>query len=267
MKEFPLSVFSRTSLAVAVTLALAGTPALAASNATASISAVSFTLFDLNASDSLPASLVFSGGSSASYAYANGLFTSDVANSLGANTSTSQVAPFISVSGATSALGAQGSAAVAGGDGSGLWVSADGQGVFASSLDIGAWTGVVIELTYTGTATTTVGQLGSFGEAALSSASVNLNVYSDVGMENHSASRQLYASSVWTGSGYTGQDLSFSGTIRLTYANLSDTALTGFYNAAAYAYATSAVPVPEPATAGLMLLGLVGVAGLARRRR
>jgi hypothetical protein len=264
---FTLSALSRTSVAVAAMLTFAVAPVLAASSATASIGSVSITLFDLNPSDNLPASLSFFGESSASYVFANGATLSDVASGFGATTAVSLGVPFVVVSGSTGDQGAQGSAAVSGGDGSGNWLGGDGQGVFAASFEVGAWTGVLIEMSYAGTAKTTVGQIGSFGEAALSSTAVNLNIYSADGLENHNASRTLYASSVWNGSAYTGQDLSFNGNIRLTYANLSDVTLSGSYTASAYANASSAVPVPEPATSALMLLGLAGMAGLARRRR
>jgi hypothetical protein len=250
------------------TVLAAAAPAFAASSASATAGAVSITLFDLNPSDGLAPSLTFIGESSASYAFAGGMSLSDVAGGLDATTTVTLNAPLVSVAGSTSPNGAFGQAAVAGGDGSGNWVGGDGQGVFSASIEVGAWTGVLIEMDYAGTATTTVGMTGSGeGEVAQSFISVLINIDGADGRESHSATRSLYASSVWDGSGYTGQDLSFSGRLRLTYANLSDDLLTGNYVTSAYAYAASAVPVPEPGTYGLMLAGLAGVAAVARRRR
>lgn len=260
---------SPLSMATVAALLATAVPAFAASSATATAGTVSITVFDLNPADGLDASLTFFGESSASYVYANGNAASDIASGLNATTAVALDVPLLSVVGSTSANGAFGQAAVAGGDGSGNWTSGDGQGVFFASIEVGAWTGVLIEMDYAGTATTTVGtSIEGYGEAAQSYISVLVNIDGADGQESHSATRSLYASSVWDGNGFAGQDLSFNGSLRLTYANLSDATLSGGYVVSAFAYAASAVPaVPEPGTYGLMLAGLAGVAAVARRRR
>lgn len=259
-----------TATVAAMAALLATTvPAHAASSATATAGTVSITLFDLNPSDGLAPVFTFLGESSASYAFANGSAAADTASGLNAATAVALDVPFVSVAGSTGANGAHGQATSAGGDSSGNWIGGDGQGVFFASLEVGAWTGVLIEMDYAGTATTTIGQtVEGYGEAAQAYVSVLINVFGADGQESHSATRSLYASSVWDGNGFSGQDLSFDGRLRLTYANLSGDVLTGSYVASAYAYAASAIPaVPEPGTYGLMLAGLAGVAAVARRRR
>jgi hypothetical protein len=173
---------------------------------------------------------------------------------------------FGEASGSTDASGATASGSVSapgyGGQGS---FYANAQGV-SNSFTLTPWTGMKLTATFEGTASTGPG--GSYTEYASAQGSLGTYIYSDDGYEQHYAYREAYAScGTWDGMGCSGESNSFSGTISVTYANLSDTAVEGFMYAQAYASGQSTVPVPEPETYLMLLAGLAGVGAVVRRRR
>lgn len=75
-----------------------------------------------------------------------------------------------------------------------------------------------------------------------------------------------YLSRVHRGSGYGGA--SFSDLLYVSFANLTGSAINGYFSAETSVFGYSSVtPVPEPETYAMLLAGLGLVAGVARRRR
>lgn len=254
--------------AAAAAAALAAAPAAqAAASAEAFISTVTFTLYDLDPLDDIAPAITFFGEFSQSYAGANNANDSTFATLFYQPTGASVADGTASGSAGTGPGGAFGNASVLGDLGNGDANYAQGTGLFGAQFEVTPWTGVVITTAFVGTATTTLGVVGNAAEYAQANGSFSLDIFTDNGWEYHTANRSAWANYQWDGNGYTGMTQSFQGNVRLSYANLSDTTVSGFFSARAEAYAQSMVPVPEPGTYALLLAGLAGVGAVVRRRR
>jgi hypothetical protein len=253
----------------AAAMALAG-PAVAVNSATATVTGFSFTLYDLDPSDGITPDLTLANPYSQSYARVYSASES-------ANDSDGQPGSFVPTS-AASAL-AFGYAEATTGNGAATAMghvsgpAYGGSGSFYSQavgtqygFTLTPWTGLRLTLTFDGTASTGPA-LSSNNLYANASGVLQVGV-SDGGngYEYHYGQRSAYAGCNWDGSACAGESNSFSGTVSLTYANLSGDSVAGWLYGYAYAQGTSAVPVPEPQTYLILLAGLAGVGAVVRRR-
>jgi hypothetical protein len=265
--------FALRSTAAAALLALGAVgTAHAVATASAEIGQVTITLIDLDPLDGITPMLTFLSEQSSSYAsvYDGGTSTSDSDWAAGfyMPTSASAANALGWGTGSTGAGGAQGAAEVAGSSAAGVYTSAGGQGYFYGDFELTPWTGVILTTNYAAQADTSVGWVANDQtESAGGYAQLQLSISVVDGYEYHYTTRDAYASYTWDGSQYVGYSDSASGQLRLTYANFSDDAQLGSYNAYAYASAQSTVAVPEPGTYGLLLAGLAGIGAVVRRRR
>lgn len=246
-----------STLAGACLALMASGPAQAAASASAEIGHLVFTLIDLDPLDGIDPAMMW-GGSEYSQSYANtesGGWSWDSAFGWYMDTSAMSTDSFSLASGMTGWGGADAEAEVSGSPVAGVSRSANGSGYFSGSFTVTPWTGIVVTAPYTAWASTTLDS-----EWARGSAHLQFSLYTDDGSEEHYAQRFIEASSA-------GESNSASGTVRLTFANLSADAMGGNFWAQAYAYAQSPQPVPEPAGAVMMLAGLLGVGAALRRRR
>lgn len=246
-----------STLAGACLALMAAGPAQAAASAGAEIGRFDIMLIDLDPSDGIDPAMMW-GGSEYSQSYANtesGGWIWDSASGWYMDTSAMSTDSFSLASGMTGWGGADAEAEVSGSPVAGVSRSANGSGYFSGSFTVTPWTGIVVTAPYTAWASTTLDS-----EWARGSAHLQFSLYTDDGSEEHYAQRFIEASSA-------GESNSASGTVRLTFANLSADAMGGNFWAQAYAYAQSPQPVPEPAGAVMMLAGLLGVGAALRRRR
>lgn len=260
----------RGSLLLAFLALAASGPVQAKATASAEIGAFTITLFDLNPSDGIAPDFIFTGSAwSQSWAQTpDGGSNGDYQAGWPMTTAIASSDAFGSASSyTTDAWGASAEASAIGSPMAGTYRYNSAEGTFRSDVQIGPWTGVVITAPVTAVAETTIGYDGSFGEYASASGRLSISISGADGSESHYADKTASASWFWDGSQYSGQSSSVSGTVRLTFANLSDESLNGWFQSAASVYSQTALPVPEAQSVVMMLAGLIGVGAVVRRRR
>jgi hypothetical protein len=253
-------------------LALAAHPAHAAVSASAELSNFSYTLIDLNLADGIAPALQFVDASTSSVAsLANGVENTDAVASWFGVTHAEAADSVGSVWAATSAQAlSAGGLLTPGVDNNSNVVYGAAAKSAANAFTLTSWTALVLDARLTGFATTTIGTNGALGEyeEAGAAAILNLTVITDGYYETHEAAGRAWASYEQVGNGWAGQSRSFARTAQVRFANLSDQPVTGFFDFAVSLYLQSSVSaVPEPNAQALMLLGLIGVAAIARDRK
>ena len=249
---------------------LAAGPAAATSSASATLSGVTITLIDLDPGDGIAAALSWSWEQSYSGAQVNSDSESDWdgdwLSGFFAATSATAGLPFGSASASTGPGGGSAAGSVSGPSYGGLgFFTAQGTPVYGA-FTVTPWTGVVVTATFDGMAQTTVG----LDEYAQAYGYLSIEIPADSGYDYYTSYRYAYAScGAWDGGGncIAGESNSFSGSMKLTYANLSDAAVDGTMSAYAQAYGSSGAPIPEPRTYLMLLAGLAGVGAVVGRRR
>lgn len=269
-----MSIASRSTTAAAVLALGVVSTAHAAATASAEVGQITITLIDLDPFDGITPTLAFQNEKSYSFASVYGdstsTYDSDTAAGSFMPTSASAVDALGWGTGSTGAGGAQSAAELAGSPTAGVYSGTQGAGYFSGYFEITPWTGLILTTDYSAHADTSVGwSADDQSEYAGSYAQLGLRIFQSGGTEQHSASRNAFASYIWDGSQYVGQSYAASGQLRLTYANFSSDAQSGSYVAETYAYAQStiAAAIPEPGTYGLLLAGLAGIGAVLRRRR
>lgn len=262
--------FARSVVATAALTALAAAPsAWAAANASASIGTVTITLIDLDLDDDIAPSMTFSDATSHSVAQLIGeVLVSDEADGFYQPTSAMAGGALGEMAAATGAGGALAAVQVAGSNAVGTDTSGSARGFFLGSFSLTPRTRVTLSTTVELSALTTVGYDGySIFESGAADGSIELGISQGTGFQSYGEFRYATASYAWDGVHYVGETDSFNGELSLTYSNLSDNFVSGYYQAQANAVATSAIPVPEPGTYAMLLAGLAGIGIMVRRRR
>lgn len=246
---------------------LAAAPATAASSASATITGITITLIDLNSGDGIDAALSWSWEQSYSgaqvYSSSESDYDSDWGASFYASTSAMAGLPFGSASASTGPGGGSAAGSVSGPSYGGYgYFYAWGSPVYGG-FSVTPWTGIIVTATFDGMAKTTVG----LDEYAWAQGYLSIEIPADSGYDYYTSYRYAYAGCGWDGTSCVGESASFSGSMKLTYANLSDDAVDGTMYARAYADGYSSAPIPEPQTYLMLLAGLAGVGAVVGRRR
>jgi len=248
--------------------------ASAQATATGSVGAYTVTFFDLNLTDNISPTLIwpdsstnsqssaFASFASNSFDFSPGAYsptTGSVSGTLGS--ATASTGAFFG----TSTVILLGSSA----NGSNTNIQSNAYAINASNVTIAPWTGLIISAPFTATASTTVGLSGNDSEFA--SASGYIQIFTPLAGGGFNASyayQQVFASYTFDGNTVSPQTSSFTGTISMTFANLSDFAITdAFFTVYSFAYAGSTIAaIPEPQSVLMLLAGLGGVALITRRR-
>jgi hypothetical protein len=270
MSKFKVSVFA---LAISALGLVASGGAAAKATATASIGAYTITFFDLNLTDTVSPSLSWATGSQSSQSSTNSSFasgTNQYLNGAYLPTSASLSGTLGSATASTGAFFGNASATLLGSTANGASSNIQGYAyeVSSGSVTIAPWTGVTITAPFTATAVTTIGLVGSNSEYAQGYGYITLQVPQAGGGYNVSYGYQsAYASYTYNSSNVAVPvSSSFNGTVTMTFANLSGTAITNAYFSmyAAATASSSIAAVPEPGPVALLLAGLAGLALVKR---
>jgi hypothetical protein len=296
-------VMKLRTLTVAAALACAIGPAFAASSASASLSNITFTLYDLNPTDGTNPMLTFTGGVGVYGSYVSAaasesdlLTGGDSASQTktGAQFTTSRSASVATdSSSAQSAVVGSGLTSIGGTTPTSVFlsnVSANGQAAFpagAGTADFSAsamspqsnWytnftlsnnTLLLVTMNASTSAGITIGydSVNGINEYANANASVSLSGTGASG----SGSQSAYDNSSSSVNGWWSYGPASSADARMmavSFSNVSGHDLTGNFslNTSVSGFSQSAVPVPEPETYAMMLAGLGALGFISRRRR
>jgi len=254
---------------VAIAFAAQGT-AQAAVQVSAEISAVTFTLIDLDLNDGIQPALNFVSATSHSEAQVStDAYAIEFADGFYKATSALAGDALSSAAALTGSEGAYASVQLAGSTSLGVSKNGFGSGMFSGSFELTPWTALIVTSVFTGSASTSIGYDGTFSEFASASGTLSLTIHHGTdSYESHSAQMNGFAGFSWDGIKYTGETSDVTGELRLPYANLSSETVVGDYFAEAAAGAVSSISaVPEPGTYGMLLAGLVGIGAVVRNRR
>lgn len=290
------------TLTAAAALACAIGPAFAASSASASLSNITFTLYDLNPADGVNPLLTFNGGVGTYGSYVSaGASESDTISGGDSATQTKTGAQFTTSrtasvstdsSSATASVVGSGQSSISGTTPTSVFltsVSASGQATppaGAGSADFSAtamspqsWstnftlsnnTLLLVTMSASTSAGITIGYDGVNGitEWANASASVSLTGAGASGTGSQNAYDNT-SSSVYGYWNYGPASASDSRLMAVSFSNVSGADLGGTFslNAGVSGFSQSAVPVPEPETYAMMLAGLGALGFISRRRR
>lgn len=255
------------TIAIAAALSVPALSTMAAASADASFGRVSITLIDLDLTDGTSPALTYRYEQSSSSAGNYGtLYDSDFAGGFYLPTTAAVADAWGRVSSSTGAGGLQASAMTSMAPAGGSFATYSGNGQIYAEFEISPRTGLILAADYALASITTVGWAGGGTEWATSLASISLVTLADEGGESYYASRHLQSSYQWDGLQYRGQSANDSGTLSLSYANVSDDVAVGVYVSMAYAFTDSSIPVPEPGRLALMLVGLTAVGAWSHRR-
>jgi hypothetical protein len=296
-------VMKLRTLTVAAALACAIGPAFAASSASASLSSITFTLYDLNPTDGIDPLLTFTGGVGTYGSYVTaGASETDIINGgdsasqtkTGAQFTTSRSASVSTdSSGATASVVGSGLTSIGGTTPTSVFlssVSASGHATApagAGSSDFSAnamspqanWytnftlsnnTLLLVTLNASTSADMTIGYdaLNGVAEYAYASTSVSLSGAgaSGTGSQNAYDSSGSSVNGWWSFGPASASD---SRLMAVSFSNVSGADLGGTFalNANVNGFSQSAVPVPEPETYAMMLAGLGALGFISRRRR
>ena len=249
---------------------LSSSPVHAVAIATASMTGFNYTLVDQNLADGITPAISFTDERSSVFATAQGSFGAFVSDSA-ISWFTPVQAAVTSPRGAASAgvtttsASATSTLSATGNPGSADFTQGRASPVQAS-FTITPNTAIIFSFVFDGSASTSLGRIGTDDEVAQASASIFVSIAESSGGQNLSAFRDVSARYVQTGNAFAGETRSFSGVVQLAYANLSSSSVNGFFYAAVLADSQSALPVPEPEGWVLMTSGLIGL-GLWLRSR
>jgi hypothetical protein len=256
--------FTPAGIALAVFIATA--PAFATQTADASLSGFGITLYDLNPDDGIAPSITFSQSPgltwdavySAGDTSAGGHYVDDTRYGY---TVAAPLSAHIEVPGGTATASVSGDL-----QSGGATLRASSATTSSPPGTISAWAYLVGDMEREHFTLSPATLLVMSGTVALSATSTDIDPSSSASLFVQLASNanpSYYQYSAWENHVFAGQ--SVDETFLLSLANPGSEAMTGFTSANANASIFPIPPVPEPATAGLLLAGLA-VLGAVRRR-